>query len=158
MFDDLINQDNIYAASLETGKVVFKDKCYAIDDGLIVFSMNGNIRIVQVNKYPSPFMFACGKCDCFEHKPLLICRENYSGKHDGQFIIPDIFIAKFIVHRDKPDYEKQVSFNFSYLGSIDELETPSRATESPSCESTASLLKVILALLVDHNLDGEMYE
>ena len=143
---------------MEANRLVYKDKRYAIDDGLIVFSMNGDIRIVQVKKYPSPFMFACGKCNRFEHKPLLICRENYSGKHDGQFIIPDIFIDKLIAHRDKPDYEKQVSFNFSYLGSIDELETPSRATESPSCESTASLLKVILALLVDYNLGGEMYE
>lgn len=155
-FNDFLKQDELYGFCLESRKVIIKDKAYLIDDGFIVFSMNGDLRVIQAGNYQSPFTVLCGRCERFEHKPLLICRENYTNDRDGDFIIPDIFMAKLIVHRDKPDNDKQVSFNFSYLGNTDELETPSRATESPSCKTTAALLKVITALLINHNLEGDI--
>ncbi len=153
-FNDLSNQDDVNGFSLENRKVIINEKVYVIEDGVIVFSMNGDLRIIQVGNYISPFTVLCGKCDCFEHKPILICRENYTNNHDGVYVIPDIFMAKLIAHRDKPDSEKHVSFNFSYLGSADELETPSRATESPTCKATATLLRVVIALIINHNLNG----
>lgn len=153
-FNDFLKQDELYGFCLENHRVIIKDKAYLIDDGFIVFSMNGDLRVIQAGNYESPFTVVCGQCECFEHKPLLICRENYTNKHDGDFIIPDIFMAKLIAHRDKPDNDKQVSFNFSYLGNTDELDVPSRATESPSCKTTATLLRVITALLIGYNLDG----
>lgn len=152
-FNDLLKRVDADGFCLEEHRVVINNKVYMIDDGLIVFSMNGDLRMIQVSNYQSPFTVLCGQCDRFERKPLLICRDDYTNNRDGEFIIPDIFMAKLIAHRDKPDNDKQVSFNFSYLGATDELETPSRATESPSCKATATLLRVITALLINHNLE-----
>ena len=157
-FDDLYKQNDVCGFCLENRKVLINGKLYVIDDGLVVLSMNGDLSMIQVGNYQSPFTVLCGQCNRFDHKPLLICRENYTNDRDGDFILPDIFMAKLIAHRDKPDSEKQVSFNFSYLGATDELETPSRATESPSCKTTAALLRVIVALLINHNLEGGKFD
>ena len=95
--------------------------------------------------------FVCGYSDKLE-LPVLICRINHGKYSPGRYFIPDFLTAKFLVF-DENKSMKQMSCNFSYFANPNELDTPSRATETPDCTASMAFLNAFGSMLLNYNLE-----
>lgn len=150
IFKKMVKFENVCGASLRNGKASLNSRLYPIGTGLAILSVEGRLRFMKIDLDTAfPLEFVCGYSDKLE-LPVLICRINHGKYSPGRFFIPDFLTAKFLVFDEKKNM-KQISCNFSYFANVNELDTPSRATETPDCTASMAFLNAFGSMLLHYN-------
>lgn len=157
IFKKIFKSENICGASLKNGKASFNSRLYPIGTGLAILSVEGRLRFMKIDLDTAfPLEFVCGYSDELA-LPVLICRINHDKYNPGRFFIPDFLVAKFVVFDEKKNM-KQISCNFSYFANVNELDTPSRATETPDCTASMAFLNAFGSMLLHYNWERRSKE
>lgn len=157
IFSKMLKSENVCGASLRKGKTSLNSRLYPIGTGLAILSVEGRLRFMKIDLDTAfPLEFVCGYSDKLE-LPVLICRINHDKYSPGKFFIPDFITAKFLVF-DENKNMKQISCNFSYFANSDELDTPSRATETPDCAASMAFLNAFGSMLLHYNWERRSRE
>lgn len=150
IFNNMLKSENVCGASLGKGKASLNSRLYPIGTGLAILSVEGRLHFMKIDLDTAfPLEFVCGYSDKLE-LPVLICRINHDKYSPGKFFIPDFLTAKFVVYDEKKNM-KQISCNFSYFANVNELGTPSRATETPDCTASMAFLNAFGSMLLHYN-------
>lgn len=153
IFKKMFKSENICGASLRNGKASLNSRLYPIETGLAILSVEGRLSFMKIDLDTAfPLDFVCGYSDKLK-LPVLICRINHDKYSQGRFFIPDFLTAKFLVF-DENKNMKQMSCNFSYFANVNELDTPSRATETPDCTASMAFLNAFGSMLLHYNWEG----